>query len=352
MSFAGYHSSGPLQARCARKPARGFTLIELLVVIAIIGILVSLLLPAVQQAREAARRTQCRNNLKQIGLALHNYLDVTRTFPIGVMAWNYKPNWRVFLLPYLDQANVYNQLDFNINAQIGAFSSRNTSGTFGYGTGANSILKGYAAPVYNCPSGILGTNADNRNPPRNNNLDLGQTIDYVGIMGATPDPAGRTTGICSGTTGYGGVWCNNGMLMPVACITPGLVTDGLSNVMIVGEQSGAIASMDLRSNYWAGWSGYTSGNSATTWRDISLLSATTGAYQTGTTTVRYAINPPTVASGNNDTYDSNTSLTSEHVGGIHALFADGSVRFINESMDFPTLLKICSRNDGLIDGEY
>ena len=98
-----------------RHLSRGFTLIELLVVIAIIAILIALLLPAVQQAREAARRTQCRNNLKQIGLALHNYHDTFRLFPPGVIrdgqnnseAWG----WTVFILPFLEQANLYNQLD-------------------------------------------------------------------------------------------------------------------------------------------------------------------------------------------------------------------------------------------------
>ena len=118
-------------ARFCKPPRRGFTLIELLVVIAIIAILVALLLPAVQQAREAARRTSCRNNLKQLGLALHNYHDVHRTFPAGYYSyptrdgsgpawaridpqtWDAGPGWGwgTMLLPYVDQANVANQID-------------------------------------------------------------------------------------------------------------------------------------------------------------------------------------------------------------------------------------------------
>ena len=95
----------------ARSEMRGFTLIELLVVIAIIAVLIALLLPAVQQAREAARRTQCKNNLKQWGLALHNYHDTANTFPMGATATQWL--WRASLLPYLDQANVYNRITFD-----------------------------------------------------------------------------------------------------------------------------------------------------------------------------------------------------------------------------------------------
>ena len=105
------------------KKKKGFTLIELLVVIAIIAILIALLLPAVQQAREAARRTQCKNNLKQVGLALHNYHDVALSFPIGSNASNTNSNgdghwgvsWWARILPYADQAPLYNTLQFEGN---------------------------------------------------------------------------------------------------------------------------------------------------------------------------------------------------------------------------------------------
>src|SRR5215216_2911150 len=90
---------------------RAFTLIELLVVIAIIAILIALLLPAVQAAREAARRSQCVNNLKQIGLALHNHMEAKGALPVGAPNGVTKPNWRIHILPFMDQQSVYDQLD-------------------------------------------------------------------------------------------------------------------------------------------------------------------------------------------------------------------------------------------------
>src|SRR5581483_3510770 len=127
---------------------RGFTLIELLVVIAIIAILIGLIMPAVQQAREAARRTQCRNNLKQIGLALHNYHDAHRMFPPGYVDRNGNPNvtpdndlgpgwgWASFLLPQMDQVPVYSQINFSA----------------GVGTGPNTAVSRLALTALQCPS--------------------------------------------------------------------------------------------------------------------------------------------------------------------------------------------------------
>src|SRR5262245_40221263 len=102
------------------KPIRGFTLIELLVVIALIAVLIALLLPAVQMAREAARRAQCRNNLKQIGLAFHNYLASHQTFPMGsylgpvsTVELNRATSWTHAILPYIEQGDIYNSINFS-----------------------------------------------------------------------------------------------------------------------------------------------------------------------------------------------------------------------------------------------
>ncbi|WP_417385075.1 DUF1559 domain-containing protein [Gimesia sp.] len=327
---------------------RGFTLIELLVVIAIIAILIALLLPAVQQAREAARRSTCKNQLKQIGLALHNYHDNYLRFPIGEQAGYIRPNWRAPILPFLDQAPAYNQMNFNISTTVGGFMSENSGGSYGYGTGAgtNEVLKTLRVPVYNCPSSPF-SNTSNDNGM--NNYNQGQTMDYVGIAGATPAP-GSSSGSCSVTgAGYGnGTYCNNGLLAPNDSFRIRDVKDGTSNTMIVAEQSGQVNGKDCRSNYYGGWSGI-----GTASKMPSLGSGSN--WGSGTTTVMYSINSfwtsgaPTEASA---PYGANTVLNSFHTGGTHVLLTDGAVRFVSENIDFSTLANLASKNDGNVLGEF
>ena len=137
-----------MMLRSSDRMRGAFTLIELLVVIAIIAVLVGLLLPAVQKVREAAARMQCTNNLKQIGLALHNYHDGNNKFPPGYVDGNTNPNstpdndigpswgWAAFLLPYVEQGNIYNQINFNQLA----------------GTGVNAAVSLQVLKVHTCPS--------------------------------------------------------------------------------------------------------------------------------------------------------------------------------------------------------
>jgi prepilin-type N-terminal cleavage/methylation domain-containing protein len=180
---------------------RGFTLIELLVVIAIIAILIALLLPAVQQAREAARRTQCRNNLKQLGLALHNYHDNYQMFPPGnvsssVGGWG--ASWYMRILPFVDQAPLYNRLTFS-GAQHGWTGALPTS-TYGPEGDANgAALNGITLNFALCPSSPMLALRDSGG---GRNITNAQ---YMGISGATDgngftNPTNRNA-LCCGCCG-------------------------------------------------------------------------------------------------------------------------------------------------------
>lgn len=326
---------------------RGFTLIELLVVIAIIAILVALLLPAVQQVREAARSAECKNQVHQLSFALHNYHNSNNSFPMGTRAPVSAPNWRMAVLPYMEQNALYNTVDIDSQATVGGFSSkREDSGTYGYGTGPNAILAGLTLPGWNCPSSPLSSNASGQSPTYNN-AELGQTHDYVAIAGGTPDINGQT-GKCSGVTGYGGIFCENGMLYPNGIVRIRDVTDGTSNTLMIGEQSGMVGRKDIRANYHGGWAGFTTS---------AKPSAMTGSpWGSGTTTVRYPINADETicngSSGCNSTYDANTTLSSLHPGGTHGLLGDGTVRFLSENMDLNILLLLSIRADGRPVGQY
>lgn len=324
-------------------PRRAFTLVELLVVIAIIGVLVALLLPAVQAAREAARRTQCSNQLKQLGLAIHNYHDINKTLPFGARTPISAPNWRIAILPYLEQMPLYETIDVSSSATVGGFSSkREDNGSYGYGSGANAVLANLTLEGWNCPSSSNSKNASGQSPTYNN-AEKGQTHDYVGISGAAPDPAGRT-GVCSAATGYGGVFCQNGMLFPNRTVGLASALDGTSQTLVIGEQSGWVGTKDIRANYHGGWAGFTTaGNPA---------NFTGSPWGAGVTTVRYRINADHVTcgsgSGCDTTYDANTILNSFHPGGTQGLLLDGSVRYLIETMNLTTLLQLSSRDDGTI----
>ena len=311
-----------------RKRRIGFTLIELLVVIAIIAVLIALLLPAVQQARESARRTQCKNNMKQIGLALHNYESTSTCFPLGSFApWNVVPNWRLQIFPYIDQAPLFNAMDF-------------TQSIAGNVTNANTnYLSSLKLGGYICPSSTLDPCANIVNNPRFIQIPM-----YVGVSGATPDVAGRTVGSPSN---YGGFYTNNGMLLHNKLTRIRDAIDGTTNVIVVAEQSGRVGTTDMRSGYYGGYTG-------TTWAGEVTASVPNNAdsWSTGLTGVQYRINAPTMAGGSDNPWDANTVVNSFHTGGIHVLMTDGSVRFVSDNIDFTTFRNLCSRDDGVPVGDF
>ncbi|MEP3481579.1 MAG: DUF1559 domain-containing protein [Fuerstiella sp.] len=294
--------------KLARRKA--FTLIELLVVIAIIAILVSLLLPAVQQAREAARRTQCKNNLKQIGLALHNYHDVHGLFPTGSVpqtdgtanfvnqaSWG----WSSFILPQIEQVNVFNNLGIN---ELSLFEvTTNNAGSTG---DLDRIFP--ALSFYQCPSDTTGPNlkAGSRRPDFNGtesgitNSWRPPTMNYIGVVGVRD--INRPLGPNS--------VAQRGLFYNASRVKFRDITDGTSNTLAVGERDercGAGSWIGNRAPRGGGTRGadYTFGR------------------------VSVALNDPISAGAANCT----DGFSSLHTGGAQFVLADGSVRFISENID-------------------
>ena len=272
---------------------RGFTLIELLVVIAIIAILIALLLPAVQQAREAARRTQCKNNMKQLGLAMHNYHDVYRQFPkghfrarpnTGIDSWgnsgalnNRFWGWGTMLLPFIEQTNLYNQI-----APDGRRMPRSTQARNG------QLLLQTRMPSFSCPS--------DSGPDLNPFFDNYTKSNYVGNwMITTSDPA-------SGTNGPRRIRD---------------ITDGTTNTVMIGERA-----LDLNSTRRA-VGGIVWGRGASDAANVYHGTWPVNTPHAGTSNT----NP-----GAGDPGCTRHALSSKHVGGAQILMCDGSVRFLSENV--------------------
>ena len=333
---------------------RGFTLIELLVVIAIIAVLVALLLPAVQQAREAARRSQCKNNLKQIGLALHNYHEINNYFPNGNIAssaWGWGMSWYMRILPQLDQGPAFNKLNFS-GVQPGWAWSGDPAGN-----NNGSVMNGVSLPWAVCPS----SNLQHMRSAGSFNIEHPQ---YYGIMGATDgngftNVPNRIAGCCGCCDSYSpSIITDGGVMRHYIATSIRDILDGTSNVMMVGESSAPILSAvgGSKSADVQGVHGIMMGN---TW----LVSVTDAPGNTGfdrefnLTTVRYSPNAPAVVNnsawmGISDNYGANKPLNSNHAGGIHGLLADGSVRFISDSVNMFTLRCLCTRDDNQVLGDY
>jgi len=292
---------------------RGFTLIELLVVIAIIAVLIALLLPAVQQAREAARRSQCINNLKQHGLALHNYHDTYSAFPpgwIGVQA-NVShmegPSgfaWGAHTLPYLDQASLYGQINFNVSLL----------------DPTNDVARKAVLGVFRCPSDSSTDTwqlGEEGNPT--NILATLPTANYVGSFGtegaedlcvAAPFPASQ----CRGD----GMFSHNSKLRIVD------ITDGTSNTILLGEHKS-----DRKLDWHSTWVGLVPGGEEATARFLGVSDHTP--------------NHPALHIDD---------FSSWHTGGVHLLFGDGRVRFLTQSVDLGVFRAITTRAGGEVVGEF
>jgi prepilin-type N-terminal cleavage/methylation domain-containing protein len=299
----------------------GFTLIELLVVIAIIAVLIALLLPAVQQAREAARRTQCKNNLKQLGLAMHNYHDVYNMLPPGEGLPGGPGGQRqsafVGMLPYFDQAPLYNQ--------IAAVNFQKVP----WDTGFAPFLQ--KLPAILCPSDY--GSSPNSNPTGKTN--------YMFSRGDSPWDHNEWTG--NGGRGMRGMFSGN-----VRCRTFAQVSDGLSNSIAMSERTLAQGTSNVLDGGTAtGLGGTFVHNSPSSCLAVlganKTYTGATGAWGgtrwpdgapafTGVTTV-LGPNKASCTQGGWDGEDGIYEPLSRHTGGVHCLFGDGTVRFISDSID-------------------
>jgi prepilin-type N-terminal cleavage/methylation domain-containing protein len=335
--------------------SRGFTLIELLVVIAIIAVLIALLLPAVQQAREAARRSQCKNNLKQMGIAFHNYHDTSNSFPFAWMAGGdlNVSCWGIMLLPYLDQGPLYDQWDSRAPAV-------NEGAALGFPAAAvqqNLRVIETILPVYRCTSSTaspvddyrLPANAGGRGVPP---LDLtwrAATSDYIPATGVRGDFANLAYADFPGGAGgsRGGALNDVGALNPSNSITNmASLRDGSSNTILIGERTGG-ASIYRRkqidstltslagSANGGGWGDFLNGEH---WPNGSLYDGNLGANGGPC-----AINCNSMRSSN---------FHSFHSGGIQIILCDGSARFISENISAYIFASLITRAKGEVIGEF
>lgn len=292
-----------------RHGNRGFTLIELLVVIAIIAVLIALLLPAVQQAREAARRTQCKNNLKQIGLALHNYVDVNRVFPIGHQHRGIHDGvadtagaagdggagfaWSTYILPFTDQTPLYNKFDVN-------FPLSNTSIPASV---RNAALAATVIPWARCPSDTAPGTANTGTAAQIGAIRPQATTSYTASSGSHD---GNQAG-----WPFNNQDRRNGIFYRDSNIGMASITDGLSNTICVGEVTWELATESRMFGAVAPANGWANGNS-------NRLQAH----------AEFGLNPPATAAA----AIKSECFHSLHTGGAHFLFCDGAVKFISENI--------------------
>lgn len=293
-----------VQGFAPRTFRRGFTLVELLVVIAIIGVMVGLLLPAVQAAREAARRMACSNNLKQIGLALHNYHDTFKKLPPSSFNAN-KLGWTVHILPMIEQSTLFEQFNMNLL----------------YNQGTNNDLGLRRVPSYLCPS-VKSPLSSLANGGESINGVATVTTSYYGTMG--PRGVNPQTNVAYPFTVVGahGGFSSTGFFRQNEQTRLADVLDGLTNTFAIGE----ISWEDRRGNRtrYRTWSrGHNQNDWSASAKNISQQ-----------------INADYTTEFNNMSFGSN------HPGGCHFVMGDASVQFVSQSINFGLLLSQASISGG------
>jgi len=325
-----------MQPTLVPRRARGFTLIELLVVIAIIAVLVSLLLPAVQQAREAARRASCKNNLKQIGLAIHNYEASHGCFPPGRLNFPFVFSAQAQLLPYMDGANLQHLIDFNTAP---TFCDPCVTLT------TNDVAARTFVATFLCPSDFGRIGSSPFGP-----------INYVACVG-------------SGVGASSSIKTGDGVIYSASSTRFAAVIDGMSNTVAFSESTlgpggdpsspvggppkdaagevlllaGATVTTDASCVTGAGGSDW-SGLRGAKWMN--------GHYEDTQFNHYYSPNSAQFDCGNASHNFAQTAARSRHTGGVHALLCDGSVRFVGNSVNLATWRGLATRFGNEIAGEF
>lgn len=282
-----------------KRTRLGFTLIELLVVIAIIAILIALLLPAVQQAREAARRSTCKNNLHQIAIALHNYHDVHNTFPPGAMP-SRGPTWGMYIFPNMDQENLYALQNWD------------------EGNADNITIGRTHIALFKCPT-----------QPGPDTCDLNftgrQTNNYVGNAGSN----------FTNDNNLANARNRNGMFYAYSSVRLRDVTDGSTNTLLVGEAQFAVSGSSYRG---PGFNCCMDHFSAYSW---NIDEGSGHDYSETMCSTAYRVNQV-----------NEKAFGSFHTGGAHVAMSDGSARFISENIGTTIWRAIGTRAGGEVTGEF
>lgn len=374
-------------SRKSQHRQRGFTLIELLVVIAIIAILIALLLPAVQQAREAARRTQCRNNLKQIGLAFHNYESTFGRFPgalymvsgasginigegpVGAAGDGNFHTWTELILPFLDQAPLYNTINFSIVMGFGDATGTTPPPNYSSGTATAynasqnfAAITGAAVMPYICPS-----------TPHQSNFVTPYVDDWLTASYTTPLYHAGSVLDYTGFAPGGNMNDNNGALgnfqsvaildiettatNPSRSQSAGVkiaqITDGTSNTLIVGEHTAPGGKEWILGKSYGNRSDEDVGLMGPAWSDWQWASGHFMRGRTPASTVDANGHPTGISDGDCVINCFNKwNLYSFHVGGAHILLADGTVRFVSQNIDRYTFNRLYHVADGTPVGEF